>query len=120
MILPLQKSRAVFLDKDGTLIKNIPYNIDPNKIELSPGAEEALPALQAAGYRIVIISNQDGVAHGYFSENALEDVRLRLSELLARLGVSMAGFYACLHHPQARVAAYRQVCSCRKPAAGML
>ncbi|HEX5272664.1 MAG TPA: HAD-IIIA family hydrolase, partial [Gemmataceae bacterium] len=63
--------RAVFLDKDGTLVVDVPYNVDPARIRLAPGAREGLPALSAAGYRPVIVSNQSGVARGYFPESAL-------------------------------------------------
>ena len=68
--------RAVFLDKDGTLVEDVPYNIDPGLIRLAPGAAEALPALHAAGYRLVVVSNQSGVARGYFPEQALAEYDL--------------------------------------------
>ncbi len=84
-------ARGVFLDKDGTLIENVPYNVDPALIRLAPGAAEALPRLHAAGYRLVIISNQSGVARGYFEEPALEGVARRVGELLEALGAGIGG-----------------------------
>ncbi len=104
---------AVFLDKDGTLVENVPYNADPAKIRLAAGAGEALRAMQAAGYRIFVVSNQSGVARGYFPERALAGVLKRLRELLVAQGVELAGFYYCPHHPEGG-------CACRKPAPGLI
>jgi histidinol-phosphate phosphatase family protein len=113
-------SPAVFLDKDGTLVDDVPYNVDPDKVRLSRGAAAGLGALHAAGYRLVVVSNQSGVARGYFAEEALEGVRRRLAELLAAAGVPLAGFYWCPHHPAGAVAAYSVACDCRKPAPGLI
>lgn len=112
--------KAVFLDKDGTLVENVPYNVDPAQIRLTDGALEGLQALHAAGYRLVVVSNQSGVARGYFPIEALEDVRQRLSALLAEGGVPLTGFYFCPHWPEGRVRQYTQECFCRKPRPGML
>lgn len=114
------KQPAVFLDKDGTLIENVPYNINPDLIRLTPGVAEALPILHAAGYRLMVISNQSGVARGYFPEAALRAVETRLRDLLAQLGVPLSGFYYCPHHPDGSIPAYAVACSCRKPAPGLL
>src|SRR3954470_4364570 len=111
---------AVFLDKDGTLIEDVPYNVDPARIRLMPGAAGGLRALDAAGYRLIVVSNQSGVARGYFEEAALAAVEARLRELLAEAGVPLAGFYYCPHHPEGSVAAYAVECSCRKPQPGLL
>src|SRR5579871_1015067 len=108
-------NRAVFLDKDGTLIEDVPYNVDPDRIRLSVGAMEALQTLHDAGYQLVVVSNQSGVARGRFPEAALAEVEKRLRELLAAAGVPLAGFYYCPHHPAGHVAPYAVDCSCRKP-----
>jgi D-glycero-D-manno-heptose 1,7-bisphosphate phosphatase len=112
--------RAVFLDKDGTLIEDVPYNVRPEQIRLLPGGAEGLRRLHAAGYRLIVVSNQSGVAHGYFAEEALAGVERRLRQLLAEAGVPLAGFYYCPHHPDGSVAAYRVACACRKPEPGLL
>jgi histidinol-phosphate phosphatase family protein len=112
--------KAVFLDKDGTLIEDVPYNVDPARIRLTPGAAEGLRALHAAGYRLFVISNQSGVARGYFPEAALAAVEARLRELLHEAGVPLAGFYYCPHHPEGVVADYAVACDCRKPAPGLI
>jgi histidinol-phosphate phosphatase family protein len=112
--------RAVFLDKDGTIIENVPYNVDPERIRLSPGAEEGLRQLHRAGYPLFVVSNQAGVARGYFPESALQGVEARLRELLAAFGVPLAGFTYCPHHPEGSVEGLAVVCECRKPAPGMI
>jgi D-glycero-D-manno-heptose 1,7-bisphosphate phosphatase len=112
--------RAVFLDKDGTLIQDVPYNADPERIRLSDRAGEALAALRDAGYELVVVSNQAGVARGYFSEEALDGIAARLHELLAQFDVRLSGFYYCPHHPDGAIAGYRTTCRCRKPAPGLL
>lgn len=111
---------AVFLDKDGTLVEDVPYNVDPSRIRLTRGAGEAVRSLAAEGYRIVVISNQSGVARGFFAEAALTDVERHLRTLLAAEGVELDGFYYCPHHPQGKVAEYAIACDCRKPQPGMV
>ncbi len=111
---------AIFLDKDGTLVRDVPYNVDPARMELLPAAAEGLLELQRAGYRLVVVSNQSGVARGYFSEDALVGVHERLRQLLAEAGVALDGFYYCPHHPQGSVERYAIPCACRKPAPGLL
>jgi D-glycero-D-manno-heptose 1,7-bisphosphate phosphatase len=111
---------AVFFDKDGTLVEDVPYNVDPDRIRLAPGAAEGLPLLVEAGFKLVVVSNQSGVARGMFEEKALVAVERRLKELLGALGVPLAGFYYCPHHPQGQLAQYAVACECRKPAPGMI
>lgn len=114
------KNRAVFLDKDGTLIKDVPYNVDPGRIELLPGVIEGLQELQDAGYVLIGISNQSGLARGMFSEGQLQQVLQRLTSLLSEHGVNLDKVYYCPHHPEAVVEQYQKKCACRKPMPGML
>lgn len=111
--------RAVFLDKDGTLVDDLPYNVDPRCIRLAAGADR-LAALAAAGFALVVVSNQAGVADGRFTEAALAGVERRLGELLAGLGVALSGFYYCPHDPDGALPVYRRDCLCRKPSPGLL
>jgi D-glycero-D-manno-heptose 1,7-bisphosphate phosphatase len=111
---------AVFLDKDGTLIDDVPYNIDPGRIDLAPGAGHGTAMLSEAGYALVVVSNQSGVARGLFLEDALLAVERRIRELLAEFYVPLAGFYYCPHHPQGSVPRYTTPCTCRKPEPGMI
>jgi histidinol-phosphate phosphatase family protein len=111
---------AIFLDKDGTLIQNVPYNVDPARVQLMPGALDALRLFQAAGFALVIVSNQSGVAKGLFSEGALRDVEARLRGLFETADILLAGFYYCPHHPAGTIARYARICECRKPEPGLL
>lgn len=101
--------RAVFIDKDGTLVEDVPYNVDPARIALAPGAQEAVAAFADAGYRVFVVSNQPGVALGKFAGKELRGVEKRLRAWLPQID----GFYWCAHAPDAG-------CGCRKPAAGLL
>lgn len=112
--------RAVFLDKDGTLIADVPYNVDPALIRFLPGTAGGLRALHAAGFQLIVVSNQSGVARGYFAEGALAAVEARLRDLFAEAGVPLAGFYYCPHHPDGTVPEYAVACICRKPSPGMI
>lgn len=114
------RSPVVFLDKDGTLIEDLPYNVVPALIRLAPGAAEGLVRLHVAGFRLLVISNQSGVARGFFREEALAAVEERLRLLLSELGVPLAGFYYCPHHPEGVMPGYAIDCSCRKPGPGMI
>ena len=111
---------AAFLDKDGTLVRDVPYNVDPRRIELEPTAGVGLAQLAAAGLALVVVSNQSGVARGLFEEKALDAVEQRIRQLLESLDIELAGFYYCPHHPEGSVPQYRVRCNCRKPAPGML
>ncbi len=111
------RRRAVFLDKDGTLVENVPYNADPTRLRFTPYALEALTLLSAFDYTLVVVTNQPGVALGRFDQRALNALEQGLRELLAAAGVTLAGFYACPHAPAADP---NFACACRKPAPGLL
>ena len=114
------KKRAVFFDKDGTLVEDLPYNIEPRRITLCGGAGTAVRLLAQLDYRLFIVTNQDGIARGHFPEAAMEAVRDRVADLLFREQVQLEGFYFCPHHPEGSVAAFARPCGCRKPQPGML
>jgi len=112
--------KAIFLDKDGTLIRDVPYNVDPNRIALSCKAAEGLRLFSQLGYKLIVVSNQPGVAMGYFDENELRKVWKRLDELLQPEGVQLAGYYYCPHHPVGLLTDLAMACDCHKPLPGML
>lgn len=112
--------KAVFLDKDGTLVNDIPFNVDPQLLSLTQSAGEALRVLRQAGYLLLVVSNQPGVAKGYFGEAALLEVRSRLEQMLMQEQVQLHGFYYCPHDPAGAIAPYALSCRCRKPQPGML
>ena len=111
---------AVFLDKDGTLIDDVPFNVDPRRVTLTRGAGEALRALKSHGFLLLVVSNQAGVALGRFPLQALAGVERRIQQLLAPSGVDIDGFYYCPHLPQAANVRYAIRCLCRKPQPGLL
>lgn len=111
---------AVFLDKDGTLIEDVPYNIDAERIRFYPEAPSALAQLHAQGYLLIVVTNQPGIAHGYFGTVALEATGTTIDAELASHDAPIAGFYYCPHHPEGQVPDYAIACGCRKPLAGML
>jgi D-glycero-D-manno-heptose 1,7-bisphosphate phosphatase len=111
---------AVFVDKDGTLVHDVPYNVDPDRMTLTPRAGAGLRAMRAFGYSLIVVSNQSGVARGFFSESDLAGVEMRLRALLARESVELTSFVYCPHHPGGVVDAYAIECPCRKPRPGLL
>ncbi|HEY8485251.1 MAG TPA: HAD-IIIA family hydrolase [Longimicrobiales bacterium] len=105
---------AIFLDRDGTLIQERNYLADPELVELIPGAAQALRALAEAGYALVLVTNQSGIARGYIRPEEYQAVQDRLHALLAAEGVRLDGVYCCPHHPE-----ITGPCECRKPAPGL-
>ncbi len=100
---------AAFLDRDGTIIEDVGYPGDPNQVTLLPGAREALMALAHAGYRLVVVTNQSGIARGLISWDQYRAVAERMEDLL-RPDVTLAATYVCPHHPD-----IDGPCDCRKP-----
>jgi D-glycero-D-manno-heptose 1,7-bisphosphate phosphatase len=113
-------NKAIFIDKDGTLIEDIPYNVRPDLIRFTEGAIDGLLQLKRKGYLLIVVSNQSGVAHGYFAEDDLTAVQDRLQDILRPSGIQIDAFYFCPHHPGGQVHAYAKVCPCRKPEPGMI
>jgi len=111
---------ALFLDKDGTLLDDVPYNVAPSSMRFAPGAREALILLAAHPVPLFVISNQSGVALGKFRYSALNKVEAQLQRMFVECGATLSGVYWCAHHPQGTVARYATMCVCRKPAPGLL
>jgi D-glycero-D-manno-heptose 1,7-bisphosphate phosphatase len=111
---------AVFIDKDGTLIEDIPFNADCSKIRLAPEAGNALRFLHQQGFEIILISNQSGIARGYLTMKDMETAYETLQELLNPFEVALTGFYFCPHDPQAPASPYSISCRCRKPQPGLI
>lgn len=111
---------AVFLDKDGTVLQDVPFNVDPNRMVLADRACYALHRLGKLGVPLVVVSNQSGVAYERFPEEALVAVKARLASFFSYCGAELAAFYYCPHHPAGSHQAYAIECACRKPQAGML
>lgn len=106
--------RAVFIDKDGTLVRNVPYNVDPAHLHFTAHALEALQALDRAGYALIVVSNQPGLALGRFTRAQLVALRQALTlKLRDEGGIALTAFHVCPHAPG-------EACLCRKPAPGLL
>ena len=112
-------SPAVFLDRDGTLNVEVGYLKSPDQLKLIDGAGRAVAALNRAGFKVVVVTNQSGLARGLFSFCDLELVHARLRELLAREGATVDGIYFCPHHPEGSLSDLARNCDCRKPASGL-
>lgn len=110
---------AVFVDRDGTLIKERGYLSDPTRVELISGAGDGVARLISAGFAVVVLSNQSGVARGLFSLADVERVNHRIRQLFALQGASLAGVYTCPHLPEVHDSAFGGICLCRKPYPGM-
>ena len=112
--------KAVFLDRDGTLNKNLEYFADFEHFEFIPGVIPALSLLQQLEYRLFVVSNQSGVARGLFTFQAVETLHRRVGEVLDAHGIHMEEFVFCPHHPLGTVPEYAVECACRKPKPGMI
>ena len=111
--------RVIFLDRDGTLNEEVHYLHKKEDLRLIEGAADALCRFRKSGYRLVVVTNQAGVARGYYQE---EDVKLLhdyMNEILRPLGAEIDCFFYCPHHPEHGIGAYKKNCSCRKPDIGM-
>ncbi len=106
---------AMFLDRDGVIIENAHYLARLSDVRLIPGAAAAIRRLNVAGVPVVVVSNQSGVARGYFPESFVRETHDYLDDLLARQGARIDGWYFCPHHPE-----FGPDCECRKPKPGML
>jgi D-glycero-D-manno-heptose 1,7-bisphosphate phosphatase len=111
---------AIFLDRDGTLSHEVGYVNHPSRFRLYPWSVDAVRAINDAGWLAVLVTNQAGVARGYFPEVVVKEVIRRLEDSMAAGGARLDGLYVCLHHPTLGEPPYRKDCDCRKPRPGML
>ncbi|WP_319588872.1 D-glycero-beta-D-manno-heptose 1,7-bisphosphate 7-phosphatase [uncultured Desulfobulbus sp.] len=120
----LQEGRAlkpaVFLDRDGTINEQMGYINHLTRFHLLPGVGRAIRSLNKSGLPVVVVTNQSGLARGYFPESLLTAVHDEMHRLLALEGARIDGLYICPHHPEAKEERFRLVCNCRKPKTGLL
>jgi D-glycero-D-manno-heptose 1,7-bisphosphate phosphatase len=120
--------KAIFLDRDGVVNEMIYYPehgildspFTAGQFRLIPGAAEGIKAFREMGFKVIIVSNQPGVAKRNYTEETFERIREKMRRELAKKGTALDGEFYCLHHPQAKVARLKEVCDCRKPAPGLL
>lgn len=113
-------TRAAFLDRDGTIIEEVGYLDRPERVEFFPWTIDAIRVLNRAGLAVVLVSNQSGIARGFFTDAVVDSVHERMSDMLAKGGARIDAYYYCPHHPDGRVPGLARVCDCRKPARGLV
>jgi D-glycero-D-manno-heptose 1,7-bisphosphate phosphatase len=113
-------NKAVFLDRDGTVNEEAGYLDDLSKLRLLPGAGAAIKRLNEAGFQVVLVTNQSGVARGYFPESLVHDAHSLLCKMLKSEGARIDAIYYCPHHPKAGNSHYTVDCECRKPKTGLI
>jgi D-glycero-D-manno-heptose 1,7-bisphosphate phosphatase len=111
---------AVFIDRDGTIIEEVGYLDRVERVALYPWTIDAVRALNRVGLAVVMVTNQSGVARGFFSEAVVEDVHRHIASMLEVGGARIDAYYYCPHHPDGKVQAYAQRCECRKPGRGLV
>jgi len=111
--------RAILVDRDGTLITEKNFLSDIEQVEIVPGAPEALKIFKDLHFKVIVVSNQSGVARGYFSEEKVREINKYIQEVFRKYGVIIDDFYFCPHHPQGTLPQYRKECNCRKPKPGL-
>ena len=114
------KRPVIFLDRDGTIIEDKHYLASIQEIEWIKGAPEAIRDLYETGFRIIVITNQSGVARGLIPEARVGEIHCHLNHYLASLGAKIHSFFYCPHHPEAGAPPYRMKCDCRKPGPGLI
>lgn len=113
-------NKAIFIDKDGTLVENVPYNNNPANIRLLPKSGEGLRLFKQAGFKLVVVTNQAGIAKGLLTKKDVLISKRKIDALLKFYGVFLDGFYFCPHYVEGAVVEYAFQCFCRKPFPGML
>jgi D-glycero-D-manno-heptose 1,7-bisphosphate phosphatase len=117
---PRIRRPAAFLDRDGVLNVDHGYVHRPEQLEWVTGAPESVRMLNEAGYHVLVITNQSGVARGFFDEETVKSFHAHMQKALAGKGAHIDAFYYCPHHPEGTVKAFTMACTCRKPRTGML
>lgn len=112
--------RAVFIDRDGTISEEVGYVNHVSRYRVFPFSAEAIRLLNHAGWLAILVTNQAGVARGYFDERMIERVHEKLTSELAREGAELDAIYYCPHHPSVGEPPYRKDCECRKPRPGLI
>lgn len=117
---PLTEKKAVFLDRDGTINEEKDYLWRIEDFAFIPGAPEAIRRIREAGYKVIVVTNQSGVARGYFSHEDVDRLHEHIQQELAKIGTAVDGFYLCPHHPERGQGEFKVDCDCRKGRPGML
>jgi D-glycero-D-manno-heptose 1,7-bisphosphate phosphatase len=117
---PLTEKKAIFLDRDGTINEEKDYLHRIEDFAFIPGAPEAIRRLKGAGFLVMVVTNQSGVARGYFSREDVDRLHQHIQRELAKIGTAIDAFYLCPHHPEKGLGEFKVDCDCRKGRPGML
>jgi D-glycero-D-manno-heptose 1,7-bisphosphate phosphatase len=118
--MELLGQRAVFVDRDGTLIRDVGHLCRLDQVEILPRVPEALRLMKDAGFKVVVVTNQSVIARGWLTEDQLAEIHRQLVHRLAQRGGDIDGVYYCPHHPTEGFGSYTGVCECRKPKTGLI
>ena len=112
--------KAVFLDRDGTIVRYADLLVDLKKVKILPGVGQAIKKMNDLGYLVIVVTNQPVIARGLISEAGIERMNQMIAGRLSASGGRVDAWYVCPHHPKATLPRYRMRCGCRKPGAGLL
>ncbi|GAB64295.1 MAG: D-glycero-beta-D-manno-heptose 1,7-bisphosphate 7-phosphatase [Candidatus Jettenia sp.] len=115
----MKKRKAVFLDRDGTVIVHKPYLNSPDQLLLLPNAAQGIRLFNEEGYLVIVITNQSGIARGFFDEKCLELIHKKMTDVLRNEGAMIDDIYYCPHYKEGMIQQYTKDCDCRKPKIGM-
>ncbi|MEW5802159.1 MAG: HAD family hydrolase [bacterium] len=115
-----ERCRAIFMDRDGTISEEVGYVNHLSRFRLLPRTAEAVKLINQSGFKAIVVTNQSGVARGYFPEGLVREIHTKMQMLLSQQGAHVDRIYYCPHHPDVGTANYRMNCDCRKPKIGML
>lgn len=119
LISKVEKEKVIFLDRDGTINTEVNYLYKPEELVIIDGVAEAVKKWRADGFKIVVITNQAGVARGYYTEEDVNNLHEYLNNELKKQGACIDKFIYCPHHPENGIGEYKKDCECRKPKPGM-
>ncbi|RLF36497.1 MAG: D-glycero-beta-D-manno-heptose-1,7-bisphosphate 7-phosphatase [Thermoplasmata archaeon] len=111
--MKIMGNKAVFIDRDGTINVNVEYLDNPDDFQMYPGVAEGIKVLRDNGFKVIVVTNQSGIARGYFTEKILEGIHQKMRKELMKKGADVDGIYYCPHHPNDN-------CDCRKPNTGLI
>ncbi len=116
----VQKQKAIFLDRDGTINEEMGYINHPDRFKIFPFAAESIKIFNQSGFLVIIVTNQSGIARGYYTEDLVKNLHNHLMMEMQSKGARIDAIYYCPHHPTDGLAEYRKNCDCRKPKPGLI
>lgn len=113
-------NRAIFFDRDGVLNEEVGYLFEREKYRRVGGAAEAVKFFNDRNYLVIVVTNQSGIARGFYTEDDVKNLHNFMREDFKKSGAKIDAFYYCPHHPEGTIERYKKICNCRKPEPGMI